>query len=241
LKHLRISFTKKQKLSKRFHAKWHFHRWRNFLSLHENQVREIHGRAQSAALTNIVRDEWEQKKGGLDKKLSDLMGVEWKFEFNPNAIYPYAIEDSYMKNSPGACLYALVSPNSQQIHAQNTDTSQISYAEAVPYGFEYFITSRYDEQMKTEINTIAHAHVVTMEHDDAGTVKYCSCDIKDGKIRILFNSKELGVNINNLYEELPKRLNEAEQPAGADGKVPVLGPQARLNISKEYNEQIKPV
>jgi hypothetical protein len=61
-----------------------------------------------------VRDEWEQKKGDLDKKLSDLMGVEWKFEFNPNAIYPYAIEDSYMKNSPGACLYAYVSPNSKK-------------------------------------------------------------------------------------------------------------------------------
>jgi hypothetical protein len=95
--------------------------------------------------------------------------------------------------------------------------------------------------MRTEINTIAYAHVVVMEFDESGKVKYCSCDIKDGKLRILFNPKELGCNINNLYEDLPKKLNEAEQPVGADGKAPVMGAQARLNISKEYNEQIKPV
>jgi hypothetical protein len=58
------------------------------------------------ALTIIVRDEWEQKKGDLEKKLSDLMEVEWKFDFNANALYPYAVEGTYMKNNPGACMYA---------------------------------------------------------------------------------------------------------------------------------------
>jgi hypothetical protein len=42
----------------------------------------------------------------MEKKLSDLMGVPWTFDFNPNAIYPYAEDNSYMKNNPGACLYA---------------------------------------------------------------------------------------------------------------------------------------
>ncbi|KAJ7463628.1 hypothetical protein FB451DRAFT_1180108 [Mycena latifolia] len=36
-----------------------------------------------------VRDEYESKKAGFDKELSDLLGVAWTFDFTPLAIYPY--------------------------------------------------------------------------------------------------------------------------------------------------------
>src|ERR1700759_1300339 len=98
---------------------------------------------------------------------------------------------------------------------------------------EYFVNSKYDESFKTEVNTIAHAHVVTMEVDETKKVKYCDCDIVDGKIRILFSFTGLGININDSLEQLPDRLNAAPQPAGADDKVPILGPLARLSIAKE--------
>lgn len=77
-----------------------------------------------------------------------------------------------------------------------------------------------------------------MDADESGKTRYCGCDVTDGKLRILFNPDEMGVNISNALEELPARLHEAPQPAGADGKVPILGAQARLNISTDYNPKI---
>lgn len=77
-----------------------------------------------------------------------------------------------------------------------------------------------------------------MDADESGKTRYCGCDVVDGKLRILFNPDELGTNISNALEELPAALDKAPQPAGADGKVPVLGPLARLNIATEYTPKI---
>jgi hypothetical protein len=53
-----------------------------------------------------VRDGWEAKKGDLEAQMLTLLGVPWKFEVNPNAIYPYAEENSYGHNSLGDCIYS---------------------------------------------------------------------------------------------------------------------------------------
>ncbi len=55
-----------------------------------------------AVRTNI-RDAYESKKTDFEKQLSDLLGVPWTIEIDPNAIYPYAKED-YAKNSLGSCI-----------------------------------------------------------------------------------------------------------------------------------------
>jgi hypothetical protein len=78
-----------------------------------------------------------------------------------------------------------------------------------------------------------------MAVDESKKVKYCDCDVVDGKLRILFSFTGLGTNINDALEQLPDRLNAAPQLAGADGKVPVMGPLTRLSITKEYNEQVE--
>jgi hypothetical protein len=51
-----------------------------------------------------VRDEYENKKAGFDKELSDLLGVSWTFDFNPLAIYPYAESQHFAKEQPGTVL-----------------------------------------------------------------------------------------------------------------------------------------
>ena len=51
-----------------------------------------------------VRDEWEAKKAGVEEEVSTLFGTPWTFDINPNAIYPYAEENSYGSNSLGACI-----------------------------------------------------------------------------------------------------------------------------------------
>lgn len=48
----------------------------------------------------------------------------------------------------------------------------------------------------------------------------------------------LGTNCGDALSELPIALNNAEQPAGPDGKPPVLGALARLSIAQEYDTEI---
>ena len=47
-----------------------------------------------------VRDEFESKRGELEQSLSEVLGVPWKIEVNPNQLYAYANE-SYAHNSIG--------------------------------------------------------------------------------------------------------------------------------------------
>lgn len=53
---------------------------------------------------HLVRDEWENKKAGYESQLTDLLSTAWTIDINPNAIYPYAEENSYGKNSLGDCI-----------------------------------------------------------------------------------------------------------------------------------------
>jgi hypothetical protein len=53
----------------------------------------------------IVRDEWDNKKGEIEKQLSDVLTVPWTVDVNPNQIYAYAI-DGYGKESLGSCIAA---------------------------------------------------------------------------------------------------------------------------------------
>jgi hypothetical protein len=77
-----------------------------------------------------------------------------------------------------------------------------------------------------------------MDVDEEKRFNYTGCDVVDGKLRILFHPKYLGTNISDALVYLPDALNKAEQPAGKDGKPPVMGVLARLGISKDYAPQI---
>lgn len=50
-----------------------------------------------------MRDEWDNKKADVEKKISDILTVPWTIEVNPNQIYAYAKSD-YAKESLGSCL-----------------------------------------------------------------------------------------------------------------------------------------
>lgn len=55
-------------------------------------------------LTNLVRDDWDAKKEAIAKKLSEILGVEWTIDVNPNQIYAYA-KEGYAKENLGACIH----------------------------------------------------------------------------------------------------------------------------------------
>ncbi|KAK3989905.1 hypothetical protein QBC44DRAFT_381029 [Cladorrhinum sp. PSN332] len=166
----------------------------------------------SLALRKNVRDEWDNNKADLEKQLSDLLGTSWTTDINPLAIYPYH-NDGYAKESLGSCIKA--------------------YVEGAIYQIKY-LTGRY-ENLKDEINDIAHAHVLTLDVEDANPARfsYCGSDVTDGKLRILFVETCLGTNVDYCLQE--------DSLLGALNAAPSDKPfsfYARASIRNEYEPQI---
>jgi hypothetical protein len=85
------------------------------------------------------------------------------------------------------------------------------------------------------MNDLVSSHVITLEADDAGKVTYCGGDIKNSKMRILFDQKNLGVCSSNALEDgiLYRALDEASVAAGEK-----IGFTARRSIAKDYDGKI---
>ena len=60
-------------------------------------------------------------------------------------------------------------------------------------------------------------------------------------MRLLFAFNNLGTNVDNALDVLEKALNDAPQPAGADGSAPKLSSAARLGIKQNYEPKIEAV
>ncbi|KAK3329885.1 hypothetical protein B0H66DRAFT_40504 [Apodospora peruviana] len=134
------------------------------------------------AIRKNLRDEWENHKADLEKQLSELLGEIWTIDINPNAIWPYH-GDGYAKESLGSCIK--------------------SYVEGAIYQLRY-LSGRYgDNEFNKEINTICHAHVLTLdlEENSPPRFSYGGCDVLDGKLRILFVEGSLGTNIDYCLQE----------------------------------------
>ncbi|ORY06774.1 hypothetical protein BCR34DRAFT_632056 [Clohesyomyces aquaticus] len=127
------------------------------------------------AVCKNVRDGFESKRADLEKELSDLLGVAWIIEVNPNAIWVYF-----------GALWKL----------------------------KYFLNDNgHGREGKDEINTLCPNHVLTMEMDEEGKVRYCGCDVRDRYLRILFQDTCLGSNIDYALTDLEDALS-AVSPAG---------------------------
>lgn len=109
----------------------------------------------------------------------------------------------------------------------------ISYINGAIYRLREYADNAGGEGLK-ELNTICHAHILTIDVDDAKRFSYCGADIHEGKLRILFAPGYLGTNIDNALDReiLLKALNEA--PAPASENVVALSFAARSDIRKEY-------
>ncbi|KAK0730996.1 hypothetical protein B0H67DRAFT_639431 [Lasiosphaeris hirsuta] len=167
----------------------------------------------SLAVRKNVRDEWSNSQSDLEKQLSELLGETWAVDINPSAIWPYH-NDGYAKESLGSCIKA--------------------YVEGVIWQLKY-LSGRYSN-LTEEINSICHAHVLTLDVEEATPPRfsYGGCDVQDGKLRVLFAEKSLGTNISDCCSEgnLFPALNNAP------GDKP-LSFSARLGIKSDYEDQIK--
>ncbi|EGY21980.1 hypothetical protein VD0002_g1937 [Verticillium dahliae] len=169
----------------------------------------------SLVLRKNIRDEWDNKKSDYEKQLSDLLGETWTIDINPNAIWPYH-NDGYAKESVGSCIK--------------------DYVEGVIWQIKYQ-AERYPH-LTEEINTIASAHILGMDVEDAEpkTFSYGSVGVQDGKLMILFRPDALGSNISYAAQE--DQLFPALNAVPSDAPLSFL---ARHSIKTEYDAKIDAV
>jgi hypothetical protein len=163
------------------------------------------------SLIVLVRDSWEAHRDSLSSKVSSLLGETYTLDVNMNAIYPYADESSYAKNSPG----------------QMTK----SYFDSFIYHLESYV-KKYGDDGKATFNNTVSAKKITFEVDDTGKFSYCGCDIKDGRFRILAKDNYLGTNINDACYEMVKAVEAAEAATGAGG----LSVGAKANVKETVDK-----
>ena len=77
---------------------------------------------------------------------------------------------------------------------------------------------------------------MTLDIDETGKVNYCACTIKDGKLVIVFNPKNIGVNISDALgrDSLSQALNAASVAAGDK-----LSFMAKDSIRKEWEPKVE--
>ncbi|EJT75652.1 hypothetical protein GGTG_05584 [Gaeumannomyces tritici R3-111a-1] len=172
------------------------------------------------ALRKNVRDDWENKKEGFEKELTELLGgVEWSLkEINPLAIWPYH-NDGYAKESLGSCIAA--------------------YVAGAIYQLKYFIQQHGEEEAVKEINEIAYEHSMILDFDEEKKLgSYGGVEIADGRIRLGFAPQCLGTNVDYCIDgtKFAQALNDAAPAPGTSAPMSYL---ARNDIRMEYDAKIE--
>jgi len=159
-----------------------------------------------------VRDSWESEKPSLADKTSKLLGETYTLEVDINQVYAYA-EDGYAKTSPGAMIH--------------------SYFESFVYHLGRYLET-YGDDGKKSFNECVSTRKITFEVDDAKTVHYCGCDIKEGRFRILAGETYLGTNINDACYYMVKAVEAAEAATGGGGLSVGAKGNVKETVDKEF-------
>ena len=97
-----------------------------------------------------------------------------------------------------------------------------------------------DAETVADLNTIAHAHVLTIDVDLDSRFTYNGVDVTDdGKLRILFEPEYLDTNISSALDRdvLKRALNDADKDEAGTG----LSFIARQTKRKEFDAQFEAV
>lgn len=109
------------------------------------------------------------------------------------------------------------------------------YVDGAIFNLKGFKTHAGDQGV-ADLNKICSAHVLTMDLDEDNKTKYNGCVVKDGKLVMLFNEKQLGMAVRDALAPLQQALNDASREGG-DAQVSFA---ATAGIRKNYDEKIEP-
>ncbi|KAL8820735.1 MAG: hypothetical protein Q9191_007454 [Dirinaria sp. TL-2023a] len=167
------------------------------------------------AIRKNVRDNWESAQPNLEKKISDLLGETWKTDIDPAYLYTFA-ESGYSKDNPGDMIK--------------------SYIEGALNSLEKYVNN-YGDEGKSELNTLASSHTITMDVTTKSGITYTGCEIVGGVLRILFVKGALGTNVNDSLDYLSEAINQA----GTSSDDTSLDFNARSSIKNDYEPKIDAV
>ncbi|KEZ42129.1 Uncharacterized protein SAPIO_CDS6373 [Scedosporium apiospermum] len=171
------------------------------------------------AVRKNIRDKWDSQKDQFAKDLSELLGTEWAIEVDLPQVFAYAESGTWSYDSFGS-----------------------SVAEHVRGGIGRLrdFIERYDAETVNEINTICHAHILTLDVDEESRFDCGGADVLDGKLRILFAPEKLNSNIGDAFKEerLLKAFNDAPPPAGDEKPLSFI---TRLFKRIKYDAKIEEI
>ncbi|KAL8693453.1 MAG: hypothetical protein Q9218_001724 [Villophora microphyllina] len=162
--------------------------------------------------TMIVRDNWESHQQGIEAKLSKLLGVPWKVDIDASYIYQYA-QSNYSKDNPGDMIK--------------------SYVEGALNSLEKY-ADNYSDEGKSELNSLASSHTITMDVTTREDIRYTACEIASGSLRILFVKGDLGTNVTDSLDNLSDAINKA----GSTGDNTNMDFNAKSSIRNDYEPKI---
>lgn len=109
-----------------------------------------------------------------------------------------------------------------------------SYISGAEYQLKYYI-DKVGDLVKNDINTIAHAHVLTMDFDEDKLFSYCGVKVTpSGELAILFAEDKLGTNVDYAME----KSNLAKALDTASNEKP-LNHTARVGVREDYESKIE--
>ncbi|KAL8794624.1 MAG: hypothetical protein Q9195_002820 [Heterodermia aff. obscurata] len=164
------------------------------------------------AIRKNIRDVWETAQPDLERKLSDLLGVQWKIDIDFPYIYTFA-ESGYAKDNPGGMAK--------------------SYVEGALNSIEKYV-DRNGEDGQSELNKLASSHTIVMDVTSKPGINYTGCEIANGALRILFVKGSLGSNVTDSLEYLSQAVNDA----GTSSDDTSLDFNARSGIKNDYEPKI---
>ncbi|KAK7046134.1 hypothetical protein VNI00_007137 [Paramarasmius palmivorus] len=130
-----------------------------------------------------LRDNYEAKRADLEKQISELLGVDFKANLDPNEIWAYNTDES---NSIGGMFYRYVdgflSCLKQYIERFGDD------------GKDHFNAAVTQSELQVHVNRLG---------DKAPTI---DCQITDGVFSILFHQEKLGYSQGYIFNELLKAV-----------------------------------
>jgi len=107
------------------------------------------------------------------------------------------------------------------------------YVSGALESLEQFVDD-YGEDGKSELNTLASSHTITMDVTSKSGISYTDCEIVGGILRILFVKDALGHNIRDSLENLTEAINQA----GISSDDASLDFNARSSIKIDYEPKI---
>ncbi|RYP46549.1 hypothetical protein DL768_007265 [Monosporascus sp. mg162] len=105
-----------------------------------------------------LRAEWDNKKEGIEKQLSDPLTISWTVDIKPNQVYFYTKDKC--EGAAGNYVEGAIQRLKESVDNYGADGVR-------------------------ELDTICYTHVPIIDLDDAKQSSYCGTDVNGGRLRVL--------------------------------------------------------